>query len=107
MVKTISIAALIGMASLVSATTVGCVRDGTENEVTGGIQNACSSSNGLEKKECNIFGKNCDLCQTTDSSSDIPKDDEVFADTAKWCSDQGFTQDDKHFSYSLKGFARV
>jgi hypothetical protein len=101
-------AALLGLISLVSSTTVGCVRSGTENEVTPGIQKACSSSNGLVKAECNIFGYNCDLCQTIDANSDIYKDDPDFADTAKWCSDQGFYDDanGKQISYSLKGFAR-
>jgi hypothetical protein len=101
-------AALLGLISLVSSTTVGCVRSGTENEVTPGIQKACSSSNGLTSAKCNIFGYNCDLCQTADANSDIFKDDPAFADTAKWCSDQGFYDEHnaKQISYSLKGFAR-
>jgi hypothetical protein len=91
-------AVLLGLISFVSSTTVGCVRSGTENEVASGIQKACSSSNGLVSAKCNVFGYNCDLCQTVDANSDILKDDPAFADTATWCSDQG--------TYSLKGFAR-
>jgi len=99
---------LLGLISLVSSTTVGCVRDGTENEVTPGIQKACSSNNGLENVKCNIFGYNCDLCQTVDANSDIPKDDSAFSDTAAWCRDQNFYDEDnsKQITYSLQGFAR-
>jgi hypothetical protein len=101
-------AALLALISLVSSTTVGCVRDGTENEVTAGIQQACSSSNGLDKAKCNILGYNCDLCQTVDANSDILKDDPAFADTATWCKDHQYYDEDnlKQITYSLQGFAR-